>query len=219
LEQNGRIRVAITKKGWLVTMAGLGLNLALGVLYAWSVFSKQLTESIANGGFGWSRTTATLPYTIAIACFALVMIPAGRFQDRLGPRVVATAGAVLCGAGLVVASLGRADFIWPIVIGFGTLAGTGIGLGYAAATPAAVKWFGPEKKGLITGIVVAGFGGGVNMFAITVLTTLGVRVAQQRLEIRALHAGFQCHKTNPGISCSPNWSLFATYHQRNKNRD
>jgi len=148
----------MTKKGWLVTMAGLGLNLALGVLYAWSVFSKQLTESISNGGFGWSRTAATLPYTIAIACFAIVMIPAGRLQDRLGPRVVATAGAVLCGAGLVVASLGRADFIWPIVIGFGVLAGTGIGLGYAAATPAAVKWFGPEKKGLITGIVVAGFG-------------------------------------------------------------
>jgi OFA family oxalate/formate antiporter-like MFS transporter len=148
----------MTKKGWLVTMAGLGLNLALGVLYAWSVFSKQLTESIANGGFGWSRTTATLPYTIAIACFALVMIPAGRLQDRLGPRVVATAGAILCGAGLVVASLGRADLIWPIIVGFGVLSGTGIGLGYAAATPAAVKWFGPEKKGLITGIVVAGFG-------------------------------------------------------------
>ena len=146
------------KKGWLVTMAGLGLNLALGVLYAWSMFSKQLTETIAKGGFGWTRTTATLPYTIAIAFFALVMIPAGRLQDKLGPRVIATAGAVLCGAGLVVASFGRADLVWPVILGFGVLAGTGIGLGYAAATPAAVKWFGPEKKGLITGIVVAGFG-------------------------------------------------------------
>jgi len=146
------------KKGWLVVMAGLGLNLALGILYAWSMFSKQLTESIANGGFGWSRTTATLPYTIAIACFALIMIPAGRLQDRLGPRIVATAGALLCSLGLIVSSLGRADVIWPLIIGFGILSGTGIGLGYAAATPAAIKWFGPEKKGLITGIVVAGFG-------------------------------------------------------------
>jgi MFS family permease len=146
------------QKGWLVTMAGLGLNLALGVLYAWSMFSKQLTESIDHGGFGWSRTTATLPYTIAIAFFALIMIPAGRLQDRLGPRIIATAGAVLCGAGLVVASLGRPDLVWPMILGFGVLAGMGIGLGYAAATPAALKWFGPEKKGLITGIVVAGFG-------------------------------------------------------------
>jgi len=148
----------MSKKGWLVTAAGLGLNLALGILYAWSMFSKQLTESAEAGGFGWSRTAATLPYTIAIACFALIMVPAGRLQDKLGPRLVASAGAVLCGLGLVVSSLGRADRAWPLILGFGILAGTGIGLGYAAATPAAVKWFGPEKKGLITGIVVAGFG-------------------------------------------------------------
>jgi len=148
----------MSKKGWLVTAAGLGLNLALGILYAWSMFSKQLTEPVASGGFGWSRTAATLPYTIAIACFALIMVPAGRLQDKLGPRVIATAGAVLCGLGLVVSSLGAADRSWPLIVGFGVLAGTGIGLGYAAATPAAVKWFGPEKKGLITGIVVAGFG-------------------------------------------------------------
>jgi MFS family permease len=146
------------KKGWLVTAAGLGLNLALGILYAWSMFSKQLTEAPTAGGFGWTRTMATLPYTIAIAFFAMVMVPAGRLQDKLGPRLVATAGAVLCGLGLVVASFGRADLVWPVIAGFGILAGTGIGLGYAAATPAAVKWFGPEKKGLITGIVVAGFG-------------------------------------------------------------
>jgi MFS family permease len=146
------------KKGWTVTLAGLGLNLALGVLYAWSMFGKQLTEPIDAGGFGWTRTASTLPYTCAIACFALMMIPAGRFQDRFGPRVVATAGAVLCGAGLMLASLGGPDRLWPVVLGFGVCAGAGIGLGYAAATPAAVKWFPPAKKGLITGIVVAGFG-------------------------------------------------------------
>ena len=145
-------------RGWLVTVAGLVLNLALGVLYAWSMFSKQLSETVEAGGFGWSKTTATLPYTCAIAFFAVMMIPAGRFQDRMGPRIVATVGAILCGLGLIVASFGSADSIWPVILGFGVMAGTGIGLGYAAATPAAVKWFGPEKKGLITGIVVAGFG-------------------------------------------------------------
>jgi OFA family oxalate/formate antiporter-like MFS transporter len=72
----------MSNRGRIVTLAGLGLNLALGVLYAWSMFSKQLTESAAKGGFGWTRTTATLPYTCAIACFALVMIPAGRLTAR-----------------------------------------------------------------------------------------------------------------------------------------
>jgi OFA family oxalate/formate antiporter-like MFS transporter len=148
----------MSNRGRIVTLAGLGLNLALGVLYAWSMFSKQLTESVAKGGFGWTKTAATLPYTCAIACFAVMMIPAGRMQDRYGPRLIATVGAVLCGVGLMVASLGSASSALPVIIGFGVMAGTGIGLGYAAATPAAVKWFRPDQKGLITGIVVAGFG-------------------------------------------------------------
>ncbi len=148
----------MARKGWLVTVAGVGLNLALGILYAWSVFAKQLTEPLERGGFGWSRTEATLPYTIAIACFAMMMVPAGRMQDRFGPRIVATVGAALTGAGLLVASFATPATALPALLGFGLLAGTGIGLGYAAATPAAVKWFPPEKKGLITGLVVAGFG-------------------------------------------------------------
>jgi MFS family permease len=141
-----------------VTLAGMGLNLALGILYAWSVFSKQLVEPIEKGGFGWTKTQATLPYIIAIACFALMMVPAGRLQDRFGPRVVATAGGILTGLGLVVASFATPGSVLPAALGFGALAGTGFGLGYAAATPAAIKWFPPEKKGLITGLVVGGFG-------------------------------------------------------------
>lgn len=141
-----------------MVLAGTGLNLALGILYAWSIFSKQLVEPVARGGFGWTKTQATLPYTLAIACFALMMIPAGRLQDRLGPRVVASLGGLLTGAGLFVASWATPASVWPALAGFGLLAGTGFGLGYAAATPAAVKWFGPERKGLVTGIVVAGFG-------------------------------------------------------------
>jgi MFS family permease len=146
------------KKGWIVTIAGITMNLSLGILYAWSMFSKQLTETLDKGGFGWTKTHATLPYTIAIACFAVMMVPAGRLQDRFGPRIVATIGALLCGIGLVVASFGSPETILPAVIGFGILAGAGLGLGYASATPAAIKWFPPEKKGLITGLVVAGFG-------------------------------------------------------------
>jgi MFS transporter, OFA family, oxalate/formate antiporter len=148
----------MNRKGWIVTLAGMGLNLALGILYAWSVFSKQLVEDVAKGGFGWTKTQATLPYTIAIACFALMMVPAGRLQDRLGPRIVASAGGILTGLGLLVASLATPTSVLPAILGFGLLAGTGFGLGYSATTPAALKWFSPAKKGLITGLVVGGFG-------------------------------------------------------------
>lgn len=147
-----------SKKGWVVVFSGMCLNLALGVLYAWSVFGKQFTEAIDKGGFGWTKTEAALPYTIAIAFFALMMVPAGRLQDKIGPKVVATTGAILTATGLIVTSFSSPDNIFPALIGFGALAGTGFGLGYAAATPAAIKWFSPDKKGLITGIVVSGFG-------------------------------------------------------------
>lgn len=145
-------------RGWIVTAAGTGLNLALGILYAWSIFAKQLSETVERGGYGWTKTEATLPYTLAILCFAIMMIPAGRLQDRLGPRIVASAGALLTGAGMIIASFAGPQNILPALIGFGMLTGTGIGLGYASATPAAVKWFPPRKKGLITGLVVSGFG-------------------------------------------------------------
>ena len=148
----------MSKRGWLVTFSGMGLNLALGTLYAWSVFGKQLTEAIDKGGFGWSKTAAAMPYSIAIGFFALMMIPAGRLQDKLGPGIIATIGAILMALGMIVTSFSSPGSPLPAIIGFGILAGTGIGFGYASATPAAVKWFPPEKKGLIAGIVVAGFG-------------------------------------------------------------
>lgn len=145
-------------RGWLVVFAGLGINLALGILYAWSVIAKSLTKTVAEGGWGWSAGQASVPYAIAVGVFAVSMVFAGRAQDRFGPRLVATIGGALCGIGMIVASFGSPEQPLPIIAGFGVLTGLGIGLGYAAATPAAVKWFPPQRKGLITGIVVAGFG-------------------------------------------------------------
>lgn len=145
-------------RGWVVTLAGLGINLALGVLYSWSVIAKTLSKPAAEGGWGWSAGHASLPYAIGVGVFAVAMVFAGRAQDRFGPRVVATVGGVLCGVGMIVASFATPTVGWPVVVGFGLLTGLGIGLGYASATPAAVKWFPASKKGLVTGIVVAGFG-------------------------------------------------------------
>jgi MFS transporter, OFA family, oxalate/formate antiporter len=138
-------------RGWIVTFAGTGINLALGVLYAWSVISKQITRE-----WGWNETQAALPYSVAIALFAVMMVPAGKLQDKLGPRFTASLGGIFCGAGFLIAAMGQS--LAGMVIGFGILAGTGIGFGYASATPPAVKWFPPQRTGLIAGLVVAGFG-------------------------------------------------------------
>lgn len=136
---------------WIVTLSGTGINLALGVLYTWSVISKGIPDT-----WGWSETQRALPYSVACMVFALMMVPAGRMQDKIGPRIVATIGGILTGIGLMVAS--QFTNIWMFVVGFGLLAGSGIGFGYASATPPAVKWFPPAKTGMIVGIVVSGFG-------------------------------------------------------------
>ncbi len=137
--------------GWKVTFAGLGINLALGVLYAWSVVSKGIPES-----WGWSEADKSWPYSIACLVFCLVMVPAGRLQDKIGPRFVATIGGILVGIGMIVASMTTSPIGY--ILGFGVLAGAGIGFGYASATPPAVKWFTASRTGLIAGIVVSGFG-------------------------------------------------------------
>ncbi len=138
-------------RGWVVTFAGMGVNLCLGVLYSWSVFKKALIEQL-----NWTHTAASWPYTVAIIVFALIMVPAGRLTDKWGPRIVATLGGVFAGGGMLLASV--TQNLGMLILAFGILLGTGMGLGYAAPTPAAVKWFGPHKRGLISGLVVAGFG-------------------------------------------------------------
>lgn len=173
-------------KGWWVAFAGMGLNLALGVLYAWSIFGKYFTEAVDRGGFGWTKTEASIPYTVAISCFALMMVPAGRLQDKIGPRMVASMGAVLTAAGLIFTSFASPSNMLPAIVGFGLMAGMGFGLGYSAATPAAVKWFSSEKKGLITGIVVSGFGLApvyIAPFSRFLLATYGISKAFQILGV------------------------------------
>jgi OFA family oxalate/formate antiporter-like MFS transporter len=137
--------------GWRVTFAGMGINLALGVLYTWSVISKGVPAE-----WGWSEAAKSWPYAMACLIFCLVMVPAGRMQDRIGPRVVASLGGVLVGAGLILASFTTTPAGY--IVGFGVLAGAGIGFGYASATPPAVKWFAKARTGMVAGIVVSGFG-------------------------------------------------------------
>jgi OFA family oxalate/formate antiporter-like MFS transporter len=147
----------IKNHGWEVAFAGMGINLALGVLYTWSVIAGGVPKE-----WGWTQSDKAWPYSIACLVFCLIMVPAGRMQDRLGPRLVATIGGVLVGVGLVLAGLIGLYMpdhtLFGFIIGFGVLAGAGIGFGYASATPPAVKWFPPAKTGMVAGVVVSGFG-------------------------------------------------------------
>lgn len=144
--------------GWKVTFAGTGINLALGVLYTWSLYQAVIVESITSGDgvFTWDRASVGDPYAVACLVFSFAMIAAGKTQDRFGPRVTALIGAVLVGLGLLLISQTTSYALW--VLGFGVLTGAGIGFGYASATPPALKWFPGGQTGLIAGLVVAGFG-------------------------------------------------------------
>jgi len=147
------------RKGWTVVLAGTGINLALGILYTWSIFKGAIGDSIKAGGpgaFNWDPASINDPYATACLVFAVAMILAGKFQDKFGPKLTCVLGGLLVGAGFFWIS--QTTDYWSWVMGFGVLAGMGIGFGYSAATPPALKWFPPAKTGLIAGIVVSGFG-------------------------------------------------------------
>src|SRR6266849_2946758 len=158
----------IPPKAWVVTFAGTAVNLCLGVLYGWSVWkAKLITDADHPAGSpmsgldeGWSYLTdaqATWAYAICGFVFALFMIPGGRLQDKFGPKLGATLGGLCLAGGCILAGVMKS--YTGLILGFGILGGIGMGLGYAAATPAAVRWFGPHRRGLIVGLVVGGYGG------------------------------------------------------------
>ena len=154
-----KTELKVINRGWTVTFAGTGINLALGILYTWSIFKGAIVKSIEAGGsgaFNWERASLNDPYAVCCIVFAFAMILAGKCQDKLGPRITAFVGGVLVGLGFIWISQTTSYAAW--VVGFGVLAGTGIGFGYSSATPPALKWFTPAKTGLIAGLVVSGFG-------------------------------------------------------------
>jgi len=164
----------VPTKAWIVTFAGTAVNLCLGILYAWSVWGGALTVPTKAGkvdlslvgthlpgiNSAWtylSNAQAANPISLCVLIFALLMIPGGKIQDKFGPKVGATVGGLFLAAGCIVAGLMKS--YEGLIIGFGIMGGIGMGIGYAAPTPAALKWFGPHKRGLIAGLVVGGYGG------------------------------------------------------------
>ncbi|MCK5238314.1 MAG: OFA family MFS transporter [Candidatus Thorarchaeota archaeon] len=150
---------------YLVICGAIIVQLCLGTIYAWAIFQTALR----GGTYGWPSLYTQLPFAAGLASFALFMIFAGRWQDKVGPRKVATFGGILLGAGYILASfvdmlaLDATMGTVYLVITYGIVGGAGIGFAYVCPIAALVKWF-PDKKGAITGIAVAGFGGGAFIF-------------------------------------------------------
>src|SRR5712672_479353 len=138
---------------WSIAVAGVFLQLALGAVYAWSVFRVPLAKQ-----FGWSISEVTLTFTISIFVLGIAAFLGGLWLNRKGPRIVAMTGGFLYGAGVFLASL-SAHRLWWLYLSYGVIGGIGLGLGYIVPVAVLVKWF-PDRRGLITGIAVGGFGAG-----------------------------------------------------------
>jgi OFA family oxalate/formate antiporter-like MFS transporter len=147
-----------TRGRWLIAGAGVLLQLALGAVYAWSVFSKALQAPESD--FALTKAEAALPFSVTIGMIFLGTFIGGRIQDVKGPRIVALTGGVVYAIGVLLAGLaGGRDQFWLLILGYGVIAGFGLGLGYIVPVAMLQKWF-PDKRGLITGIAVGGFGFG-----------------------------------------------------------
>ena len=155
---------------WRVVVGGVSMNLALGSLYAWSVFVLPLEKE-----FGWTRLQTSRVYTIAVVIFASTFVLAGRIQDRQGPRICAFVGTVLVSLGFFLASFTSSlSFLYGV---FGILVGAGNGFGYATPMPVASKWF-PDKRGLVVGLMVGGYGAGsaiIGPIATSLIASIGWR--------------------------------------------
>ena len=145
---------------WLVVAGAIVIQLALGALYAWSVFTARLTD--LEGPYAFSASETAWVFSAGLATFAIVMVLAGRILPRIGPRPLAVAGGTLLGLGFITGGLFGGSF-WVQLLCVGVVAGTGIGLAYVVPIAVCVKWF-PDRKGLITGLAVAGFGFGATIW-------------------------------------------------------
>jgi len=138
---------------WLVVVGAILIQLSLGAIYAWSVFTPPLKA------VGWSNLDTQVVFSIGLASFAVVMVWAGRRLNDWGPRKLAWTGGVVLGISYVLAGLFGGTHFWAINLLIGLFGGAGIGLGYVVPIAVGMRWF-PDKKGLITGLAVAGFGFG-----------------------------------------------------------
>ena len=140
---------------WVIATAAVIMQVCLGSVYAWSVFTKPLMAMEA-----WSLTRVSATFTIAMSCLGIGTVIGGAWQDRVGPRIVSTAAGILYGSGFLIAALATSmHSLLGIYLGYGVFSGLGMGMGYICPVATITKWF-PDKRGLMTGAAVMGFGAG-----------------------------------------------------------
>jgi len=190
-------------KRWPPVVGGILMNLALGSLYAWSVFVLPLERE-----FKWTRAQTSWVFTIAIVCFALSFIIAGRIQDLKGPRICAAIGGLLVSGGFLLSS--AADSLLSLYLSLGVIVGLGNGFGYATPMPVGSKWF-PDKRGLVVGLMVGGYGAGsaiVGPVATSLVDSVGWRATFQILGVvffAMTMIGTALLKNPPPGYQPPNW--------------
>ncbi len=155
--------LATGNRRWIVVIGAIIVQFCLGTIYAWSAFTGLLTLPQAEGGeYGFTAQQAAWIFSVGLAVFAVSMVIAGRLQLRFGPRPIAVAGGIVLGTGYILGGILGGTFLNQLLF-IGVVGGAGIGLAYVVPIAVGVKWF-PDKKGLISGIAVAGFGFGATLW-------------------------------------------------------
>jgi OFA family oxalate/formate antiporter-like MFS transporter len=190
---------------WGIALAGVFMQVALGAVYAWSVFRVPLVKQ-----FGWTIPEVTLAFTIAIFSLGFASFFAGLWMNKRGPRVVGMTGGALYGLGVFLASF-SAYKLWWLYLTYGVIGGIGLGFAYIVPVAVLVKWF-PDRRGLLTGIAVGGFGAGALVtapVATRLIQTVGVLSTFAYLGVAFLIVTVICGyfmKNPPAGYTPPGWT-------------
>jgi MFS family permease len=153
---------------WRVPPASIAIHLCIGSVYAWSIFNPALTKVIGVAGSAspdWSLEQVVWIFTVAIVFLGLSAALAGKWLEKVGPRMVGVVAAFCWGGGFIIGGLGIITHqLWLLYLGYGVIGGCGLGLGYVSPVSTLIRWF-PDRRGMATGMAIMGFGGGAMIAA------------------------------------------------------
>ncbi len=148
---------------WRVPPASVAIHLCIGSVYAWSIFNPPLMKLhgvVASAADDWALSEVTWVFTVAIVFLGLSAAVAGKWLERVGPRMVGSVSACCWGGGFLIGGAGILTHqLWLLYLGYGVIGGIGLGLGYVSPVSTLIKWF-PDRRGMATGLAIMGFGGG-----------------------------------------------------------